>query len=750
MSFFLLNGQVSQLNDPLMGGGKIHGYAKNATSVLVCTDGGLFRTNDGGQSWTNATQTFNPLLVKSQHVMSIGNDYYAESDYSSGVGIYKSTDNGSNWTALNASIFSTWAIQSLGKISNALYVIGVNNSIPNQQSGQLFSSTDGITWTPKASLWANSNQGYNCKLLSFNQDKLYIFFQNSLYYTTDGTAKTAISVSGLGISSFSSDAQSAIQGDALGNLYYYQDGMNVIYKYNFTTSVWSDISTGKLPANPQIMGMSVTDNALFLVALPSGSNMKLYKSSDHGSTFIEQTSTGIATPMISNIIEVSSAGFIGNGLYNEILYSTTGGSTWSVSTNPFIASYAGNLTLSGTSLLYSIQNRGVIFSSNQGMNWSANNTGIPGYGGIAFFVNELIQVKDTLFSFLQPSPFSQSIVLYKSSNHGTSWNASPIPSPYTNGSQYSFAGKCDSVLFVNYYDSVSSKIAVIATFNNGASWEKQNNVNSDQLTYFKGSRNFLFAFTGYNQNYNDFSNVFKANNFGESYTDISSTVINGSFLIKRTENSQGNKSEAIMDIDKPNNRAIFAIADRTNANVDRLYLYNIASNVWSELIPIGIPNNYVANCIKYTGNNSWLLATNSGLYKSINGGANWTIAHDENAWQKGITVNKIQLINNEVFLGTLADGIWTVNLTTGITEQFSENELQAYPNPSTELVEVKLPDFNGKTAIVSLYGLDGKVIFNKVANSGSFQIDIHNLATGKYLLIVNSNNHLYRKSIIRK
>ena len=115
----------------------------------------------------------------------------------------------------------------------------------------------------------------------------------------------------------------------MGYLYYYHDGGNTIYKYNFTTGVWSDISTGKLPANASIMGISVTDNALFVVALPAGSNMKFYKSIDQGTTYVEQTSTGLSTPMISDIIEISTNGFIGIGLYNEILYSTTGGSTWS-------------------------------------------------------------------------------------------------------------------------------------------------------------------------------------------------------------------------------------------------------------------------------------------------------------------------------------------------------------------------------------------------------------------------------------
>ena len=136
-----------------------------------------------------------------------------------------------------------------------------------------------------------------------------------------------------------------------------------------------------------------------------------------------------------------------------------------------------------------------------------------------------------------------------------------------------------------------------------------------------------------------------------------------------------------MDIDKPNNRAIFAISDHTYGNIDRLYLYNMASNAWSDLISVGLPNNYVPNCIKYTGNNSWLLARNGGVYKSINGGVNWKITHNTNTWQNGITVNRIQIINNEVFLGTLANGIWTVNIATGIVAPLADNMLIVYPNP---------------------------------------------------------------------
>jgi hypothetical protein len=304
-------------------------------------------------------------------------------------------------------------------------------------------------------------------------------------------------------------------------------------------------------------------------------------------------------------------------------------------------------------------------------------------------------------------------------------------------------------LFVNYYDSISSKFAVLTTFNNGNSWVKNNSANIYQLTYFKGSKNFLFAFTDNYGDYNDFSNVYKANNFGISYTDISNGIINGSFLIKRMEDSQGDKTEPIMDIDAPNNRAIFAITDHTLGNVYRLYLYNMASNAWSDLTPVGLPYNYVPNCIKYTGNNSWLLATNVGLYKSINGGVNWTITHNVNTWQNGITVNRIHIIGNTVFMGTLDDGIWTVNLATGFASPLSDNALIVYPNPGTGIMQVTIPDFTGKTAGVSLYSMDGKLMLQKTATDKQFELDIHNLASGNYLLLVNSNNRIYTKSIIR-
>lgn len=740
---FLLQSQVSQLNDPLMYGGKIQGYAKNSNCVLVTTDGGIFKTTDQGQSWTNVTSVFNPLSVKADKIVSIGNDFYVESTYGTGSQIYKSSDNGVTWVSYPYEL-NKWFTQSLGKISNTLYTIGVDPMITGN-AGKLYSSTDGLNWTPKSILWSNYWPSGNLSLQSFNSDKLFIALQNNLYYTLDGNTINTITTNGLNVTDFS-DNSDKTKGDPLGNLFYRAN--KAIFKYNFTTQTWSNITNGKIPANYQTLEFSVTDNVIFLVAMSTGNIMKFYKSSDHGSTFAEQTSTGLNPPMISNIIEVSANNFIGNSLNGEILVSSNGGSSWSNSSNQFTASYTGDLALSGNNLLFTTSNRGMVLSTNKGVNWAATNVGIPGFGGFAYFVNQIMSVKDTLFSLLQPDPFSESIVLYKSTNNGASWSPKPIQAPYSRGDQYSFAGKCDSALFINYYDSISSKFTIIVTFDNGATWVKPGNQTSDQQTFIKGSKNYLFAFNAYKYDWSDFNNVYRVNNFGMSYIDIGANYLFAhSLSIKRIVDRDGNKGEAIMDADPSTNKAIFAIFE---LNHDNLFLFNTSTNEWSEIFTIGLPGGYNANCLKFIGNNSWLLATNFGLYLSIDGGLNWKLTHNSTGWQVGVTVNSIQKINNKVFLGTVANGVWTVDQATGIIVPFTNRELQVYPNPVNDIVQIRIPDLSLVNAEVMLFSMDDKVILNTTSNSPQFFLNLKHVGSGTYLLFVKSANRTYSRMIIRK
>ena len=301
---------------------------------------------------------------------------------------------------------------------------------------------------------------------------------------------------------------------------------------------------------------------------------------------------------------------------------------------------------------------------------------------------------------------------------------------------------------------------MIVSYRYGSSWVKPNSQNSSEPIYLKGPKNYLFAFYGspysnFDGIFTGFNNVYRANNFGLSFTDINpNNLFSNTFLIKRVSIDRGDKAGPMMDFDGANKKAIFAITGRTGGNynigIDKLYLYNITTNTWSEIITTGLPGNYLANCIKYIGNNVWLLATNAGLYKSTNAGISWTITHNASTWQKGIVINSIIAIGNKAFLGTLANGVWVSDLFTGILEQVKENDLQVFPNPTDGVVNIIMPDLGDKTANVSLYGLDGKKIMNKTVNNNQFQLDLHNFPSGSYFIVINSNNHIYKKEIIRQ
>lgn len=735
--------QVSQINKPIMHGGTIRAFAKSQNCVLVGTEGGVFKSTNEGQTWTNASKNFNPYGLSCEQIINIGSVFYAKTNSNHSQNIYKSTDDGLNWTPLT---FPSWWPQSLGKLSETLYMVG-NDFMSGD--GRLYSSTDGTSWTPRAIIWTN-NQSGNCELFHFSPDKLYVLYNDGLYYTTNGNVLNPISKNGLGSAGFS-NGDNEVDGDISGNLYF--KGNNHIYKYDFTLETWSAITSGKIPAEYFIMDFSATDNALFVTAMSETLGIKLYRSTDQGVSFSELTSTGLAFPMINNIFQVSANGFIGNSLDDKILLSSDGGSSWASNANQYIASFAGNLTRSGNSLLYAREVTGLIRSVDQGLNWNEGNTGIPGFGGIAYFINEITQVRDTLFSFVQVDPFSNELGLYKSVNFGASWASSPIPAPYNSGKDYSFAGTCGSRLFVNYFDPVSSNFALINTSTYGSSWAKPSSQNNNGRAYLKGPEACLFTFFSHNNDWEDFDNVYRANSYGLSFSNLNPGIFQNGFSIKRVRVDNWDKGGPMMDFDQVNNKAIFVVRDRTMGNdIDKLYLYNITSAEWSNIITTGLPSNSLFNCIFYNGNNVWLLATNTGLYKSTNGGVDWAITHITSEWQNGIIVNSIQIIENKAILGTVANGVWTVDLSvsTGIPKKAFSNDLQLFPNPTDGLVDVIIPDFTGKTTKISLYSFDGREIMSKNVNSAQLRIDMHDMPSGSYFIIVNADNQIYRKVIIRK
>lgn len=727
--------QVSQINDTLFAGGEIRTYAKNSNCIIVGNRGGMFKTTNNGQTWQNVSQNFSLFSANCEQIVSLGNDFYALSQSNYNNGLYKSIDNGTTWIQLSSPL---WWINTIGKLGAELYIIGTDaNGL------KLFSTSNGVNWIPKTTVWNGTWYGGNLKLLSLNPNKLYLLREDSLFYTIDGTNLQPISFNGLNVSNFYDDE---FGGDNYNNLYFRES--NSIYKYNFSTNTWVNISSGKLPSGYNIIECSFTESTIYaLVFNQSIMSIKLYKSTNQGTTFSELVVQNASFPFFRNIIETSSGSLIANGIYDEIYISNNNGINWVKPNTNFYATTADNLQLCGNTLILSRETIGVIRSDNQGASWTMSNNGLPGFSNIAYFIDDIFEVKNNLFSINNDFNTGKQY-LYKSTNNGSSWSLLNLTSPYNINEGIMFAGKCDSALFLNYIDPSSYNIGVIVSFDFGNTWIKPNNQNNFYRTFFKGNANYLFAFNS-TSDWDDFDNIYKANNFGQSFTDISNNVINNDLVVKRSQQgNHGDKGNAIMDFDPQNiNMPIFVLRDKLN-NKDVLYKFNKVTNNWTLINTTGLPANYRANAIKYIGNNKWLLATNIGLYISIDDGYTWQILHYLTDWQQGMEVNQIHYLGQKAYLGTISNGIWVVDVITGLVENSSPNEISIYPNPTSDNFNIILPDNFAKDAYISLYSIEGKLLKKDRISGLTYNFSMTDYPKGSYIVNITTDEKTTNKLLL--
>jgi photosystem II stability/assembly factor-like uncharacterized protein len=131
---------------------------------LGSAGGGVWRSKDGGSSWTPLTDHEGSLGIGSSHAIAIdpndGNTIYAGTtsfallaqslgrplDFTQSRGILKSTDGGASWTLVGSGRFSHTDINTIivdPKKSDVLYLAAGHTGWPYNISGGLYRSTDG-------------------------------------------------------------------------------------------------------------------------------------------------------------------------------------------------------------------------------------------------------------------------------------------------------------------------------------------------------------------------------------------------------------------------------------------------------------------------------------------------------------------------------------------------------------------------------------------------------------------------------
>ncbi len=400
------------------------------------TGKGIYKRADADSSWSASNAGLSSWKVEAlvADPVSPGTLYAGTNN----GGAFKSTDGGTNWSALTNSPSSAWSLAVDPSTTTTLYA--------GRFGGGVYNSTDGgATWSA-ANTGIASTTVYALAVAPDASATVYAATSWGLYKSTNGGANWSAASTGMESGSVS---ELALDPAALGTVYA-GTRSTPLYKSTDSGANWSEASDGLWCWDFKTLAFAPLTSSLYAGDYGVG----VMKTTDWGANW-NKANSGLTTTVQTLVVDPANS-YLYAGTYNGIFNSTDGGANWS----------AINTGLSGldtdfiavdpadSNVLFAVTSGGLHKSINRGASWVASGGGAGSVHGIAFSPTAVFA-----------GSYGSGGGVFKSIDGGTNWTATNTGLTTTNIHTIAVSPADPSVMYAGAWTG-----KVFRSEDSGANW----------------------------------------------------------------------------------------------------------------------------------------------------------------------------------------------------------------------------------------------------------------------------------------
>ncbi|MBI4460725.1 MAG: hypothetical protein HY648_11800 [Acidobacteria bacterium] len=425
-------------------GGTVRALAVNPANAAVLyagtVGGGVFKSTNGGSSWTAVNTGLTSLLVLSLAIdPTSSNTVYAGTI---GGGVFKTTDGGAHWSALNSG-FPDSSLESMPPLITSLAIDRLNPLII--YAGIFGSENDGVYKSTNAGQsWSRASAGLGeATVLTLAMDPadpavLYAGTSGGVFKTTDRGQSWTASNSGLSSMPEFQDLFGDATVPVVLSLGIGQSNPSTIYAGTLANGIfktidgglsWTTVSSG-LPkmayvGTPPVVGALAVDpaNAATVYAGVAAGSLGdgVYKSTNGGQSWTPVSFDAGGAIVLALAVDPSNSATVFAGTFGRgVLKSTNSGSLWTAANSGLLAGEILALARdSSGGTIYAGTANGLFKSTNAGQSWASVTSGIANSLITAVAVDPANA--DIVYAGTGIPMGLGSTGIFKSTNGGASW-----------------------------------------------------------------------------------------------------------------------------------------------------------------------------------------------------------------------------------------------------------------------------------------------------------------------------------------